>query len=75
MGFIVVIGKLYFTARENIYGYTLFSYDGISATRLTDIALGRLSGASYNPWGNVAYYKCAIYFGVALMLKLSALQL
>jgi ELWxxDGT repeat protein len=65
MGFIVANGKLYFTAREDNYGNELFSYDGTTVTRLTDIAPGGLSGVSYNPWGNMAYYKGAIYFGGA----------
>jgi ELWxxDGT repeat protein len=54
-----VIGtKIYFFANDPSTGNEIYSYDGTTATRLTDLAAGALPGCR-NP---MAYYNGAIYF-------------
>ena len=56
--FMVAGNKLYFIATDGIYGNEIWSYDGTTMTRRTDLAPGLLPGANYN----LAYYNGEIYF-------------
>jgi ELWxxDGT repeat protein len=62
--FTVYGDKLYFAAVDSAHGCELYSYDGTTVARLTDIQSGPANGAS-SPLGlgSIAGYKGAIYFG------------
>ena len=65
---LLVGNKIYFTAYEPATGAELYSYDGDTAIRLTDIAPGMLNGLALPSLNNrplrdkPALYKDAIYF-------------
>jgi ELWxxDGT repeat protein len=68
---LVVAGNvLYFTAYNATYGRELWSYDGTTVKRLTDLAAGNKNGVRNTYYSNsteetsdLVYYKGAIYFG------------
>ena len=52
-------GALYFSANDGTSGTELWRYDGVSATRITDLRSG---GSSSNP-RNLTVYGSSLYFG------------
>jgi ELWxxDGT repeat protein len=61
--FLVYGDKLYFVAGDDLYGDELYSYDGATLKRLTDVRPGPDNGATFTiGLGTMAAFKGAIYF-------------
>jgi len=61
-GFKVYGSKLYFVATDTSHGMELWSYDGTTATRLTDIVAGKGDGVDAIGGRNIEGYNGSIYF-------------
>jgi ELWxxDGT repeat protein len=63
---VVLDNKIYGVGSSSSFGYEIYSYDGISVKRITDVTAGKGNGfGAMGAGGPLAFYKGSIYFAGA----------